>query len=194
MIGFDLVDLILAKGSKHQNDPRFIRKIFSEEEQNIFAAQLNDSTIRWVMWAMKESVYKAIPKEIQQDFNPKKFILKHFSEKENYLEGQVEYNGLVFYCRCEMKNNMLWSIALKDPMNFNQVKFDILQLNSESIDLARQVLNEAIHLFLDSIGIGNYRLRHLDSGKPVIANSNDIRENISLSHHGHYAGFAYIPL
>ena len=194
MIGFDLVDLQFALGSKHQNDPRFIHKIYSKEEQLNFSNSLKDPSIQWVMWSMKESAYKAIPSEIQEDFNPKKFHINTFIANKNFFEGQVQHNEQLFHCRCEIKNNRISAIALKHKKEFENVKFDVLKIDSDSVALARKVLKDSIQLFLNKTGIGNVRMSYLSSGKPVLVQLNDIKENISLSHHGHFAGFAYLPI
>jgi len=76
MIGNDIVDLQLARKESNWQRPRFLGKIFTEEEQ-YFIHTANDKDVAvWLLWSGKESVYKIIARlEKRRFFAPKK--IKH---------------------------------------------------------------------------------------------------------------------
>ncbi len=80
MIGNDIVDLQFARKESNWQRPRFLEKIFTEEERH-FIHTANDKEVAvWLLWSGKESVYKIIarlekrrffaPKKIKHDFRP----------------------------------------------------------------------------------------------------------------------------
>ena len=75
MIGNDIVDLQLARKESNWQRPRFLQKIFTEEEQHFIHTSSDKDVAVWLLWTGKESVYKIIARlEKRRFFAPKKIV------------------------------------------------------------------------------------------------------------------------
>lgn len=59
-IGNDVVDLTSEYARGKSRDHRFVKKILSDNEQEVFSKSHNPDTLLWSFWAAKESAYKAL--------------------------------------------------------------------------------------------------------------------------------------
>jgi phosphopantetheinyl transferase (holo-ACP synthase) len=77
MLGNDVVDLgdpETRAGSRH---PRFDVRVFDETERVLIAASPERDRERWLLWAAKESAYKAARKEDPRTiFAPSRFVVR----------------------------------------------------------------------------------------------------------------------
>ena len=72
MVGNDIVDLYEASQASNWQRPRFLDKLFSEQEQAYINSAENAFTMVWQLWSMKEATYKAH----QRRFSiPRKYIM-----------------------------------------------------------------------------------------------------------------------
>ena len=66
MIGNDVIDLTLANQESNWKRKGFLQKLFSASEQQRILKSANPSQMVWILWSIKESVYKA---NLRMDYN-----------------------------------------------------------------------------------------------------------------------------
>src|SRR5215475_12911866 len=78
MIGNDVVDLADPDADPGRLHPRFDGRVFDPSERALIAASTQPSRTRWILWALKESAYKAARKEEPTIvFSPARFVVSH---------------------------------------------------------------------------------------------------------------------
>ena len=94
MIGNDVIDLSLAKIESNWQRKGFLKKLFSNDEQQLILGASNSFEMVWRLWSMKEAAYKIYTQQhIVRFFAPKKFECKLRSAKE----GVVCFKEQKFY-------------------------------------------------------------------------------------------------
>lgn len=58
MIGNDIVDLHRADADSNWRRKGYLQKVFSKEEQQLIQTAANPCQMVWLLWSMKEAVYK----------------------------------------------------------------------------------------------------------------------------------------
>ena len=77
MIGNDVVDLDDPEGRAAARHPRFDGRVFDETERVLIEASPHPERTRWLLWAVKESAYKAARKEAPRTvFAPSRFVVR----------------------------------------------------------------------------------------------------------------------
>ena len=81
MIGNDVVDLGDADSRIAEHHPRFDRRVFAPAERDLIAASRDGERLRWLLWAAKESAYKAARRlDARMVFSPVRFVVSLGSE------------------------------------------------------------------------------------------------------------------
>ena len=77
MLGNDVVDLGDPESRAESRHPRFDARVFDETERALIAASMEGERERWLIWAAKESAYKAARKEDPRTiFAPSRFVVR----------------------------------------------------------------------------------------------------------------------
>jgi phosphopantetheinyl transferase (holo-ACP synthase) len=77
MIGNDVVDLVDADSRVAGHHPRFDERVFTPAERGLIAASPVGERVRWVLWAAKESAYKAARRmDARTVFSPPRFVVR----------------------------------------------------------------------------------------------------------------------
>lgn len=93
MVGNDIVDLKFAKTESNWKRPRFLEKIFTKKERAYILRSEDPTFAVWLLWSMKESVYKIVSrKENRRFFSPKKFMCDY---KGAQRHKDTKGNGLI---------------------------------------------------------------------------------------------------
>jgi phosphopantetheinyl transferase (holo-ACP synthase) len=75
MIGNDVVDLGDAESRVAEHHPRFDARVFTAAERELIAA--GTERTRWLLWAAKESAYKAARRvDVRTVFSPSRFVVR----------------------------------------------------------------------------------------------------------------------
>ena len=75
MIGNDVVDLGDAESRVAEHHPRFDERVFTAAERELIAASPGER-MRWLLWAAKESAYKAARRvDARVVFSPRRFVV-----------------------------------------------------------------------------------------------------------------------
>jgi phosphopantetheinyl transferase (holo-ACP synthase) len=94
LIGNDVIDLSLAKTQSNWQRKGFLKKLFSNDEQQLILEALNSFEMVWRLWSMKEAAYKIFTQQHSvRFFAPKKFECKLTQGSK----GVVCYQGQQFY-------------------------------------------------------------------------------------------------
>jgi hypothetical protein len=77
MIGNDVVDLGDADSRVGGHHPRFDHRVFAPSERDLIAVGPAGERVRWLLWAAKESAYKAARREDARVlFSPRGFVVR----------------------------------------------------------------------------------------------------------------------
>ncbi len=77
MIGNDVVDLGDAESRVAEHHPRFDERVFTAAERELIAASAAGERMRWLLWAAKESAYKAARRgNARVTFSPRRFVVQ----------------------------------------------------------------------------------------------------------------------
>ena len=195
MIGNDVVDLDFAAKTSNWNRPRFLEKVFTENEQTLISNSKNKHVLIWQLWSMKEAAYKCYIQDLGEPFfNPKKLECQcscSILPAESLVIGTVSVFGKTYTTKSDTTENYIHTLAFfETPQNIAKRTFPILTENhSQQSELVRTELfrylrtegdtQEKISIAKDYNGIPRVFLK----GK-------QIEVSISLSHHGNFGAYA----
>ncbi len=200
MIGNDIVDLQFAKQESNWRRPRFLQKLFTEEEQDFIHASANKEIAVWLLWTRKESVYKIVSRlEQRRFFAPKK--IKHVNltllsipclpEMEKQ-QSQLSFGQYTFYTESLISNTHIHTIArlrgLELPISVHSFKMSKNDYKTQHQTTRKHLFSSYAEMtkhskFRLSIQKDQWKTPHLyykNEKQPVI---------ISMSHHGLYGGY-----
>jgi hypothetical protein len=88
MIGNDVVDLGDPDSRIAGHHPRFDGRVFAPSERALIAAGPDGERVRWLLWAAKESAYKAARRrDAQTVFSPAQFVVSFLSRTAATVDG-----------------------------------------------------------------------------------------------------------
>jgi phosphopantetheinyl transferase (holo-ACP synthase) len=181
MLGNDVVDLADAAG-RH---PRFATRVFTPAERALIDS---DSALGGVLWAAKESAYKAARKADRATvFSPARFVVDlDGAERATVTVGERRF--VVDLVRTADYVHAVACAAGDAPTAACAAVGTVPAGTSDGLAVRRLAVDTlARALGLDGLAIGRdgripLLLRH---GRPMAA-------DLSLSHHGRFAAFAYV--
>jgi phosphopantetheinyl transferase (holo-ACP synthase) len=90
MIGNDVVDLVDADSRIAGHHPRFDARVFAPSERALIAAGPDGEHLRWLLWAAKESAYKAARRvDAGTVFSPTHFVVRLASERHAIVDASA---------------------------------------------------------------------------------------------------------
>lgn len=110
--GNDIIDLNDKDSFEPDENPRFLKRVFTQNELVAISNSENPKVTLWLLWAIKESAYKAIKRKyLQAQFIPKEFLVNLEKEQVFWQEKVCLYYGI------EREKNYLASYCLSamDP-------------------------------------------------------------------------------
>jgi len=194
MIGNDIVDLQLAQQESNWKRPRFLQKIFTQEEQDFIHAAPDKDAAVWLLWSGKESVYKIIVRlQKRRFFAPKKIVVRtdDFSRRGN-LTAKVVGTEDTFFIQSVATGTHIHTIA--------QLGDNKLPITTGCFHLARnnykiQHKTTRKHLLEQYSKMTQLSAKALSIKKdehqiPYLYYKNEKQPvTISMAHHGHYGGY-----
>ena len=159
MIGNDIVDLALAKKESNWKRKGYLDKIFTVSEQLLIQKSTNQELAIWNLWSRKEAVYKIIlQKGGKRGYYPRKIECLDL----NLENGMVEFENQIFYTITIVKNESVYSIAVQNLNDFQNIKT-----------------------------LENSNLLYKIDGIPFISINNEVK-NASKTHHGNFERIVYL--
>ncbi|MEZ4801460.1 MAG: 4'-phosphopantetheinyl transferase superfamily protein [Gelidibacter sp.] len=187
MIGNDIIDLQVSKKSRWE-EQRFLDKLFTPgEEEFILDGQSKFLNI-WLLWSMKESVYKIVSRDQKnQRFNPKDFHCRVVSDTTN----SVCFENKWFQTDTLIQNGFIHTIAYFKTGNIiaNQFRLQTNDINTQSVEIKEACIKDFSNF--KSIPVSSISLKNNHLGIPQMYVDDKLQnEKISISHHGCFGGFA----
>lgn len=191
MIGNDIVDLNMAASESNWKRPRYLDKIFSDQEQLIILNSENQEFTVWLLWSMKEAAYKV---HIQQFglrfFNPKKLRCQLNS---NY-KGAVYYEDHTYTTSSQISESIIHTVAyLKLSKNaiIKVFKTKNATYRTQSLQTKQRLLKS--FSVLKSVPLETLYIQNNIHNVPKLFYNGTVQNNcFSISHHGFYGGYAIL--
>ena len=196
MLGNDVVDLADRDTRADALHPGFDDRVLAPDERRWLRASPQRERDRWVLWAAKESAYKAARRLDQHVvFSPIRFAVRLRSDPRGF-EGHVSYAGQRFSVSVEVGTHFVHAVCRVEPWAgaaplcaVRVVPGDVAlapaAASAEVRRLARRAIAATLDLAPTSLSFGR-------SGRlPVLRVRGRANGSVlSLSHHGRCAAFA----
>lgn len=112
MIGNDIVDLHQADAESNWRRKGYLQKVFSTEEQQLIHSASNPCQMVWLLWSMKEAVYKIHSrKKNWEAFAPVKLICSEVVISGQCATGIVTCQRLKYYTQSSLCNDFIHTMA-----------------------------------------------------------------------------------
>lgn len=121
MIGNDVVDLVLARKQSNWKRKGFLNKLFTTFEQDLIQNASNQEEMVWMLWSIKESVYKAYQRiNYNEGFYPIKIKIISINSKN---ESVTQLFDTIFYGQTLINTDIIKTIVVLNKLNFNNIVF-----------------------------------------------------------------------
>ena len=182
MIGNDVIDLSLAKKESNWQRKGFLKKLFSNDEQQLILEALNSFEMVWRLWSMKEAAYKIFTQQHSvRFFAPKKFECKLMLG----LKGVVCYKNQKFYTTSIVNQHYIFTRAAltKQTSSYSEM------VSPDQIDtMIKDKLNVLTGLKMTGI-----KQKKSKTGAPSYYNKTTLlTSSCSISHHGKYGAYSFV--
>jgi len=182
VIGNDIVDLKLASTQSNWRRKGFLQKLFTAEEQKFILNAVDSEFNVWLLWSMKEAVYKLVQRKykLNRFFDPKQFgckVLQLYNE---------EARGAVFFKNEVFETTSIYSSAKIHTYAAN-TEFTLVSESENTRFRFLAKISEQLEIPLESLNISKNK-----QGIPFLTYGGDnLQIPFSLSHHGRYSAYAF---
>ncbi|MFO8146690.1 MAG: 4'-phosphopantetheinyl transferase family protein [Bacteroidota bacterium] len=185
MIGNDIIDLRLSLNQNNWKRKGFLDKLFSEVEQDQILKSKDPELNIWVLWAMKESAYKAHQRrfELSRNFNPKAFRCEIIEDKTASVIGKVSIDGNSYLTKASISKEFIYCIAtLSNSTNFVQ------KIYCKPTDLKIELINAVSRQ--KNLPKEKISIKKTSQFIPFLISENqNLFCNFSMTHHGDFSAF-----
>ena len=120
MIGNDVVDLVLAQKESNWKRKGFLNKLFTSLEQDFIQKVPNQDEMVWMLWSIKESVYKAYQRiNYNEGFYPTKIEILEINAKN---ESVIQLFGTLFYGKTTSDSDFIKTIVVLNKVDFERIE------------------------------------------------------------------------
>jgi phosphopantetheinyl transferase (holo-ACP synthase) len=193
MLGNDVVDLGDPEARAAVLHPRFDRRVLDAEEQAWLRASQRPERDRWVLWAAKESAFKAARRlDAGVVFSPVRFAVRLRDEAGGF-HGSVRHGARRFSVSVEVEPHFVHAVCRAEPWAGSEPLHAVETVRgelapSEASARVRELARRAVAAALD---LAPAALRFYRSGRlPLLRAGDRDVSALSLSHHGRCAAFA----
>lgn len=183
MFGNDVVDLNAAELQSHWERRGFLEKIYSQSEQDLIRSSPHPGIQVWVLWSMKEAVYKAWSRlYLQKEYAPSKIQCDLLRWEGSEVSGTVHYHNSTFHTHTQVGKDFIHTTAQLGN-NHNKLKSLLVRdypVNYEVYLRDIHFMPETTVIIKDELGIPSLYDRAKRSTHPV-----------SISHHGIFLGIIH---
>ena len=129
MIGNDVVDLKLATTESNWKRTGYLDKIFTSVEQEFIFNAKNKTEMVWVLWSIKESVYKASLRiDYDRGFYPSKIEITSLKKKGSEYNSIIKLKRKSFHALSKIAGGCIHTIAT----NFDYQLSNVYNLESNT--------------------------------------------------------------
>jgi 4'-phosphopantetheinyl transferase EntD len=190
MLGNDVIDLADADTCH----PRFDDRVFTASERALLAATPRRDRLRWLLWAAKESAYKAARKDdLRTLFSPARFVvaLHDSAGNEPASHARVVHGARRFDIALTEGDGWVHAIARPVGVRAPRAHAAVAARNSRD-DESNAVRRLAIEALAPALDVVPARLAIRRDGRvPTLwLDGSRTTADLSLSHHGRFTAFA----
>lgn len=208
--GNDIVALI-ATNRERASHYRFYSRILTAGEQTLYAQQPADGLpfehFIWLLWSIKESVYK-YSSRIDGDpvFSPLKIPVNRldlpadatlpaddtFPSCDEFYKGQTQCGRHTLFSRSVIRDRAIVTVVSRDE-NFDDTRWGFTTISSsnaadQSAAVRTLALNELYRFFPDA----DLRIEKTSSGYPVVLDGEKLLDiPLSLAHHDRHVAYSF---
>jgi phosphopantetheinyl transferase (holo-ACP synthase) len=210
-------DIVALKSvdKKRTEQYKFYSKILSPSEQALYHqaqfAEVPFETYVWLLWSVKESVYKYLKRTNPGlIFSPTNTIVHHIqipakysiagsnecfqwesSHDDEFIEGQVVCKSHILYFRSKITDEWINTIVDEDE-DFENVCWGVKSIDSTSYDHQSKAARTSLLNKLGPLFPTPLQIEKSPVGYPVIlCGSQDIQVPASLAHDGHFVAYSF---
>jgi hypothetical protein len=194
--GNDIVALTMMDGDRTSRY-RFYSRILSPAELPLYDeladGGLSFSSFVWLMWSIKESVYKYVSRSDRRlVFTPLKIPVSGLRAREDYCEGEIPYGGLTIYSRSFLSDEAIMTVVSEEK-EFSDSRWGLqvigdLGYNNQS-DQVRTFALQSLSTVLSGAAL---RIVKAPDGPPEVWDGDcPLDIPLSLAHHGRYVAWSY---
>lgn len=122
MIGNDVIDLTLANQESNWKRKGFLQKLFTASEQQRILKAINPFQMVWILWSIKESVYKAnLRMDYKRGFYPVKIRVKSIIYLNSEYHSVIVLNNHTFFAKTEANNHFIHTIAAHSEVGVKNI-------------------------------------------------------------------------
>ena len=189
MLGNDVVDLDDPE-TRQRRHPRFDARVFGAPERALIAASPDADRLRWLLWAAKESAYKAL-RQVDRAavFAPPCFVVR----LERAGRVRVDAGGRTICVEVAAGASCLHAVA-RAPEDTHPLCCGVAALATPGTESDR-VRRFAVETIARAFGLAASDLAIRRDGRiPVLCwRGRPSDAELSLSHHGRFVAFACAP-
>jgi phosphopantetheinyl transferase (holo-ACP synthase) len=176
---------------------RFYSRILTPEElplcDGLTGGELSFSSFVWLMWSIKESVYKYVSRaDPGLRFAPLKIPVRGLRICEDHYEGIIRYGGLTMFSRSFLWDKVIMTVvsACED---FSNVRWGMEVIgNPDYTTQSALVRKFALQsLSTDLAGAALRIIKTLDGPPELWDDERSLDIPLSLAHHGPYVAWSY---
>ena len=186
MIGNDIIDLEAAKKESNWRRNGYLEKIFTPKEQELILTSLTPDVMVWVLWSMKEAVYKAeFRRTLKYEYAPLKVRCLRMEESDSSLRAILIYNEIEYFANTKIFSDSLHTIACRWKDDFSSLKSIEIEnySNNYLLDLRKNnLISDKEWIIKNNFGIPN-----------LIDFKKDKVYPLSISHHGRFFAAVSAP-
>nr|WP_321228723.1 4'-phosphopantetheinyl transferase superfamily protein [uncultured Psychroserpens sp.] len=188
MIGSDIVDLKYS--ASNWKRPRFLDKVFTQNEQALIFSSENKHETLWLLWSMKEAAYKIHVQQFgERFFNPKRLVCVLISEDK----GLVNIGGNHYFTTSTITQDYVHTIATLSGSKTNMSS--IFKTEISSHDIQSNALKTALLKSISKtkqLPLQDLEIKKTTVGVPeLFCDDSKLSMSFSLTHCGRFSGFAY---
>lgn len=182
MIGNDVIDLSLAKIESNWQRKGFLKKLFSNDEQQLILEASNSFEMVWRLWSMKEAAYKIFTQQHNMRFfAPKKFECK----LTQGFKGEVCYRGQQFHTSSIINTQYIFTKAglSKEKNSYSEM------ISPDQIDTKiKNKLNVLTGLNISGIE----QIKSRNGAPSYYYKTTLLTSSCSITHHGKYGAYSFL--
>ena len=203
MIGNDIIDLCDPDAQFATYSPRFDERVFGPGEREAIEAAPDPEACRWRTFAAKEAAYKALRKiDSQATFSPRR--LEVTFQEGDLTRARVTDRGAsktcaTFEVRFFIDDSCVHAIAFYCEWDASRLVYGSRRTEcaprggSDADEPSRAARALACEKIAAVMGVAPQELEIRKRGRVpfLLAGGVPVPGNLSLSHHGDFAGFAF---
>lgn len=156
-------------------------------------APLPFPTFVWLMWSIKESVYKYISRaDHGLVFSPLKIPVNQLTSRDGFYEGFISYGPVELYSRSFLQDGTILTVVSEEP-DFAHTRWGLHAIPDPRYpNQSASVREYALQSLAAVLPDARLRIVKTPDGPPELWDGErrlDIP--LSLAHHGHYVAWAY---